>query len=125
VRRPPAVPTPAARLTVALAAVLAGVALAGAVLLAVAGPAAGQEDPPAGATTEDTPVPARDIIPRPDSGTPPGEAGDRGGALQIAVFAAIVAGVCGIVALIVRDSRRARRPVSPAGRTPRRPYSRR
>jgi len=49
------------------------------------------------------------IIPRPNSGAEPTEAGDRGGALQVAVLVAIVVGVGVIVALVVRESRRARR----------------
>lgn len=48
------------------------------------------------------------IIPEPGSGAEPDEAGDRGGALQIAVFVLLVAGVGAIVALVVRSSRRAR-----------------
>jgi hypothetical protein len=68
-----------------------------------------------GATTEDTPVPGQDIIPRPNSGHEPTDAGDRGGALQIAVLVAIVAGVGGVTALAVRDARRSRRR-SAAGR---------
>jgi hypothetical protein len=50
----------------------------------------------------------QDIIPRPNSGHEPTEAGDRGGALQIFVFVAIVAGVGGIVLLATRDVRRSR-----------------
>jgi hypothetical protein len=48
------------------------------------------------------------IIPDPNSGREPTEAGDRGGALQVLVFVLIVAGVGGIVAKVVRDARRAR-----------------
>jgi hypothetical protein len=48
------------------------------------------------------------IIPRPNSGHAPTEAGDRGGALQLGLLALIVGGLGLIVVLIVRDSRRAR-----------------
>ncbi len=88
-------------------------------------------------------APDQDIIPRPNSGHEPTEAGDRGGALQILVFVALVAGVGTIAFLATRDVRRSRaraarrggragrtrraravgrRPggVSRAGRTPRR-----
>lgn len=59
------------------------------------------------ATTAE-PVPDQDIIPRPNSGREPTEAGDRGGALQALVFVLIVAGVGGIAAIAVRDARRHR-----------------
>ena len=49
------------------------------------------------------------IIPEPGSGRAPDDAGDPGGALQIAVFALIVVGLATIVALVVRSGRRARR----------------
>lgn len=66
---------------------------------------------PAGAqdTTDETPVPEHDIIPRPNSGRAPSDAGDRGGVLQGLVFVVIVTGVGTIVALGVRESRRNRR----------------
>jgi hypothetical protein len=48
------------------------------------------------------------IIPDPNSGQAPTEAGDRGGALQVLVFVLIIAGVGGIAAKVVRDARRAR-----------------
>jgi hypothetical protein len=58
----------------------------------------------------DEPVPGGDIIPEPNSGREPTEAGDRGGALQVLVLGVIVAGVGGITALAVRESRRKRAP---------------
>jgi len=124
-RRRPAHPVLA--LAAALALVLVGAAVAAPAAAAVrahaAGPTgpgepavAGQEEPgtPAGegdGRTETTPqpVPGADIIPKPNSGHPPREAGDRGGALQILVFVLIVAGVGGIAAAVVRESRRKRR----------------
>lgn len=48
------------------------------------------------------------IIPRPNSGTEPDDAGDRGGALQTVLFVAILGGVAVMVVLVVRESRRAR-----------------
>lgn len=58
------------------------------------------------------PAPVDDIIPKPNSGREPTEAGDRGGALQALVFALIVVGVGVIVAMIVREARRNRRALS-------------
>jgi len=87
----------ARRACTALAAVL--------VLLALAGPAAAQE--PSGPTTT-VGVPAQDIIPEPDSGAPPSEAGDRGGALQLGVLALVVVAVGVAVLGLVRQSRHAR-----------------
>jgi hypothetical protein len=99
--------------TIAFAALL----LAVGVLLAGALPAAGapvQEDG-TDETTDSTPVPEQDIIPRPDSGRAPEEAGDRGGALQLAVLGGVLAGVGLIVFLAVRESRRNRpHPAEPA-----------
>ena len=48
------------------------------------------------------------IIPRPDSGVAPEDAGDRGGALQTLLFVIVVGGVVLIAGLVVRESRRAR-----------------
>lgn len=48
------------------------------------------------------------IIPRPDSGRAPEDAGDRGGALQTVVFVVILGGVVVIATLVVRESRKAR-----------------
>jgi hypothetical protein len=50
----------------------------------------------------------QDIIPRPNSGDEPTEAGDRGGVLQVFVFVAIVAGLGTIALLATRDVRRGR-----------------
>lgn len=49
------------------------------------------------------------IIPEPGSGRAPEDEGDPGGALQIAVFVLIVAGLATIIGLVVRSSRKARR----------------
>jgi hypothetical protein len=66
-------------------------------------------DPDGDATTDDEPLPGGDIIPEPDSGVEPEDAGDRGGALQLTVFVVMLAGIALIVTLIVRESRKARR----------------
>jgi len=67
-----------------------------------------RDDPDGDPSTDDAPLPDQDMIPRPNSGRPPRDAGDRGGALQGLVFALIVIGVGGIAVLAVRESRRAR-----------------
>jgi hypothetical protein len=46
------------------------------------------------------------IIPEPNSGHEPREAGDRGGALQLLLLAVIVTGVGVIAGFVVRESRR-------------------
>jgi hypothetical protein len=65
-----------------------------------ADPAHAQQPDDGGAdstTSSVTAPPDQDIIPEPDSGHPPSEAGDRGGALQLGLLALILAGV-GIIA---------------------------
>lgn len=48
------------------------------------------------------------IIPEPNQGSEPEDAGDRGGALQTLLFVLIVGGTLGIGLVVVRQSRRAR-----------------
>jgi hypothetical protein len=91
------------------ALVAAGVVLALAALTAAVPAAAQQGGGDTAPTTDATPVPAPRIIPLPNTGTKPTDAGDRGGALQILVFVALVVGVGGITALAVHDARRSRR----------------
>jgi hypothetical protein len=67
-----------------------------------------EDDPDGDPSTDDAPLPEQDMIPRPNSGRPPSDAGDRGGALQGLVLLFIVGGVGGIAVLALRDSRRAR-----------------
>ncbi len=113
----------AASLVLAMLALLAAPARAGAAPRPAAGAGggavvatAGQEpDAPAddgtGGSAEDDsgePLPGEDIIPEPNSGREPEEAGDRGGGLQVLVLVLIVAGVGGIVTMVVRESRRNR-----------------
>ena len=90
-------------------ALVAGLLLGGAVLRAPAPAALGQVGGDDTTTTSTVPGSVDGIIPRPNSGSEPSEAGDRGGALQVAVLVGIVVGVTVIVALVVRESRRARR----------------
>jgi hypothetical protein len=63
--------------------------------------AGAQETPSSGA-------PAPDIVPQPDSGHAPTEAGDRGGALQLLILGLVVVGIGGVVVHLTRQSRRAR-----------------
>lgn len=53
-------------------------------------------------------LPDPHIIPRSNSGKAPEEAGDRGGALQLAVLGLVVVAIGGGIAMVVRESRRAR-----------------
>ena len=71
-----------------------------------AAPAAAQD--PSSTTTTTVVVPDQEIIPRPNSGDAPHDAGDRGGVLQLAVLGLVVVAIGGAVALVVRQSRRAR-----------------
>jgi hypothetical protein len=80
---------------------LAIVLLAGSTMV----PAAAQ-DPGTSATAGQ--VPTQDIVPTPNSGDEPDDAGDRGGALQLAVLALLVLGIAGAVVVVVRQSRRTR-----------------
>ena len=75
-------------------------------LALVGGAATAQE--PGTTTTSLVEVPAQDIVPRPNTGEEPHDAGDRGGALQLAVLVLVVAAISACVALVVRQSRRAR-----------------
>lgn len=72
-------------------------------------------DPDGDGSTDDAPLPGGDIIPQPNSGQEPEDAGDRGGVLQGVVFVAILAGLGTIGGLAVRESRRARRRDQPSG----------
>lgn len=72
------------------------------VTLCLAAPAGAQDQP---STSQ---VPTQEIVPKPNSGTAPEEAGDRGGALQLGLLALVVSAVGLAVANLVRQSRRAR-----------------
>ena len=67
-----------------------------------------EDDPDGDPSTDDAPLPEQDMIPEPNSGHAPTDAGDRGGALQGLVLLLVVVGVGGIAVLAVRESRRAR-----------------
>lgn len=56
--------------------------------------------------TPSTGVPAPDIIPKPNSGHAPAEAGDRGGALQLLVLGAVVVGLVAGALHLARQARR-------------------
>lgn len=86
-------------------AVVLGVGWAGPVAAAPSATSTtGQEQP-----TTTAPAPeSGGIIPEPNSGVAPQDAGDRGGALQTVLFAVICGGVLLIGALVVRESRAAR-----------------
>jgi hypothetical protein len=91
-------------------ATLASVLLVVAVVVATSGPpaSAGRGQERDSDTTVATQVPTRDIIPAPNEGVAPRDAGDRGGAAQLALVAAIVGGLAVIAVLAVRDARGAR-----------------
>lgn len=73
-----------------------------AVGLIVAPPGASAQEPPStGMTTQD-------IIPKPNAGHAPTEAGDRGGALQLLVPALLAAAIGGGALHLRRQSRRSR-----------------
>jgi hypothetical protein len=84
-----------------LLAVLLGL---GAILASPSG--AGAQD--GTTTTTVAELPPADIIPQPNSGHAPTEAGDRGGALQLGLLALVVVVITGAVWHLVRQSRRAR-----------------
>jgi hypothetical protein len=79
------------------------VALALSAVLALAGPsvAGAQDEPP-------TAVPVPRIVPRPNTGNEPLDAGDRGGALQLLLPAVLVVVIGGAALHLTRQSRRAR-----------------
>jgi hypothetical protein len=78
------------------------ITMALAAVLALLGPSVLAQDTPS------TGVPTQDIIPKPNSGHEPSEAGDRGGALQLLVLGVVVVAVSGAVVHLTRASRRAR-----------------
>jgi hypothetical protein len=86
--------------TLALVSVLALGGLAG-----TAATASAQTD---GQVTTTTAPQGGDIIPQPNSGAEPEDAGDRGGALQTALFIGLVGAIVVVGAVIVRQSRKAR-----------------
>jgi hypothetical protein len=87
-----------------MAARLLAIVVVSLVLHAV--PAAAQD--PTTTTTTLAELPTPHIVPRPNSGEEPHDAGDRGGALQLTVLGLLVLAFGGAVAIVVRQSRRAR-----------------
>lgn len=67
--------------------------------------ASAQTDEPVSTTA---PEPGGDIIPKPNSGAAPDDAGERGGALQTVLFVGVMGGIVVMGLLVVRQSRRAR-----------------
>ena len=76
-------------------------------LVLAAAPAVAQE-PSSSTTTTLVEVPAQDIVPQPNTGEAPHDAGDRGGARQPTVLVLVVLAIGAVVAMVVRQSRRAR-----------------
>lgn len=88
--------------TMARHALLVGVLVVALAVGSGATPAAGAQEPPStGMTTQD-------IVPKPNSGRAPDEAGDRGGALQLLLPVVIAAALGGAVLHLRGQSRRAR-----------------
>jgi uncharacterized protein HemX len=77
-----------------------------AVPLSAGGSYAGAQVDPTTTTSVVVELPPADIIPQPNSGAAPEEAGDRGGALQLALLGIIVLAVAAGVAHVVRQARR-------------------
>lgn len=76
--------------------------------LAAPAPAMAQNTPTSTTATTIVVQPVPHIVPRPNSGSSPSEAGDRGGALQLGILALVVAVIGTAVAHLVRQSRRSR-----------------
>jgi len=86
---------------------LIAVALLGVVVSSGWEPVAAQDTPDA-QDSPSTGMTTQDIVPRPNSGRAPTEAGDRGGALQLLILALVVVAVSGAIWHLVRQSQRAR-----------------
>jgi uncharacterized protein HemX len=85
--------------------ILAAVGLSLSLLLVPASTVHAQDEP---TTTSVAELPPANIIPRPNSGHAPTEAGDRGGALQLGLLALGVLALSGGAFHVWRQSRRAR-----------------
>jgi hypothetical protein len=93
-----------------LTTVRRSVAVALIVGLALIGPFGGDPAPAQTTPTAEQQVPTQDIVPRPDSGAAPEEAGDRGGALQLLLPLLILVAIGGGVWHVSRQARQSRRP---------------
>ena len=80
-------------------AIAVAVFAVGSLLVLAAGPASAQDQPD---------VPVQHIIPRPNSGHKPVDAGDRGGALQLGLLGLTVVVLVGGTLHVIRISRKAR-----------------
>lgn len=100
----------AIRFVIATVIVLAlGLTLGWAPALASEHPSAGDDVTPSSVpTTLGQDPEGGGMIPEPNSGRAPEDAGDRGGALQTALFFGILGGIGMIAFFIVRESRRVR-----------------
>ena len=88
------------RLAVVVASLVAIAALAVALAAPPAMAAGGQQNTPD--------VPVQHIIPRPNSGQKPEDAGDRGGSLQLALLGLVCVVLAGGTLHVIRLSRKAR-----------------
>ena len=93
---------------------LAAIALLLTALAVGPAPAAAQDDTENPVTISEADQPVGGIIVKPNSGAPPQDAGDRGGALQVTLFALIVA-FAGVAFFSIRRS--SRRALATQGRT--------
>lgn len=111
---PAAARRPSPPRTARLLRVVLLVAVAVVTLVGPGGPtlAAAQTTP----TTEPGQVPTQEIVPRPNSGTAPHEAGDRGGALQLLLPVLLLGAIGGGVWHVSRQARRHRATEPPAER---------
>lgn len=75
----------------------------GAAAAAVAAQAEPAPDDPGDAQGEPS---SPDIVPKPGTGEHPDDPGDRGGALQVVLFVAVLGGIAAIATLAVREARR-------------------
>jgi hypothetical protein len=87
---------------------IAALTCAFAAALTLAARPAVAQDPTTTTTEAGEVVPTPDIVPAPNSGDEPTEAGDRGGALQLGLLAVVLAGIGLVVYLARRQSLRAR-----------------
>jgi hypothetical protein len=93
-----------------VAVLVAAVLLLGSAGVSAQAGAPAQDGTPTTTSSTVTELPPAEMIPRPNSGQAPDDAGDRGGALQLLVFGLVVVAIGAGVTKVVLDSRRAGRP---------------
>jgi hypothetical protein len=98
------------RLICALLLSIAAAVVVAPVQAAYAAPLSAQEDETESPAIPESPT----ALPKANSGRAPQQAGDRGGALQLAVLAIMTTGLCTIATVIVRSSRRHNRAITQA-----------